>query len=111
MPPATAIADRFPWLPLHINAGNGTSLKNKIGGGFAYSKRRELLTELGILHRVIVIKRVSNGNTSHPFRRLKAAPPAWPQPVGKIPAGWEREAGRGEGAQGYASLSTTHLSW
>lgn len=108
MPTATAAAERFHWLLLHINTGNGTSLKNKIRGRLAYSKRTELLTELGILHRVIVIKCVSNGNTSHPCRRLKAAPS---QPMGKIWTGWEREAGRGDDMQDYASLSTTDLYW
>lgn len=89
----TAIADRFHWLLLHINTGNGTSLKNKVHGGLAYSKHTGLLTELHVLHRVIVIKCVSNGNRSHPFRRPKAAPPAWPQPLGRH---WQPGRGRQE---------------
>lgn len=108
MPTATAGAERFHWLLLHINTGNSTSLKNKIRGRLCVWCKPELLTELGILHRVIVIKRVPNGNTSHPCRRLKAAPS---QPMGKIRTGWEREAGRGDDMQDYASLSTTDLCW
>lgn len=106
----TAIADRFHWLLLHTNTGNGTSLKNKVHGGLAYSKRTGLLTELHVLHRVIVIKCVSNGNISHPSgdQRLLLLPG---------PSLWEDTDSLGEGGrrrrdtQDCTSLSATDLSW
>lgn len=67
MPTATATADRFHCLLLHINTGNSASLKNKISGELTFSKHIELLTELGILHRVINTKRVSDGNNNPSF--------------------------------------------
>lgn len=104
--PPTAIADRFHWLLLHINTGNGTSLKNKVHGGLAYSKCTGLLTELSVPHShrykmCLKWQRISS------FQETQGCSPAWPQPLGRH---WQAGRGRQEERHTGLHFSVCHRS-
>lgn len=82
--PHVPTADRFHWLLLHINTGNSASLKNKISEELTYSKHTENCSQSLEFYTKSSIQNVSQmATTTHPFRRLKAVPPAWPQSMGR----------------------------